>query len=56
MDKKNIYTSYEKEPVGEQPDFYANKFISTFEIRRILNESDSKQQEMYIMLHSKMEE
>jgi quercetin dioxygenase-like cupin family protein len=45
--KKNIYTTDEKQPAGEQPDFYANKFIGNFEIRRILNESDSKEQEMY---------
>jgi hypothetical protein len=37
----------EKQPQGEQPDFYTNKFIGNFEIRRILNESDSKEQEMY---------
>ena len=47
MDKKNIYTSDEKQPQGEQPDFYTNKFIGNFEIRRIFNESDSKEQEMY---------
>ena len=45
--KKNIYTTDEKQPAGEQPNFYANKFIGNFEIRRILNESDSKEQEMY---------
>jgi quercetin dioxygenase-like cupin family protein len=45
--KKNVYTTDEKQPAGEQPDFYANKFIGNFEIRRILNESDSKEQEMY---------
>ena len=45
--KKNIYRTDEKQPAGEQPDFYANKFIGNFEIRRILNESDSKEQEMY---------
>ena len=47
MDRKNIYTSDEKQPQGEQPDFYTNKFIGNFEIRRIFNESDSKEQEMY---------
>jgi quercetin dioxygenase-like cupin family protein len=47
LDKKNIYTTDEKQPAGEQPDFYANKFIGNFEIRRIFNESDSKEQEMY---------
>jgi quercetin dioxygenase-like cupin family protein len=47
LDKKNIYTTDEKQPVGEQPDFYANKFIGNFEIRRIFNESNSKEQEMY---------
>lgn len=36
-----------KQPAGEQPNFYANKFIGNFEIRRIFNESDSKEQEMY---------
>jgi len=47
LEKKNIYSTDEKEPAGEHPDFYANKFIGNFEIRRILNESDSKEQEMY---------
>ena len=47
MDKKNIYTTDEKQPAGEQPNFYENKFIGNFEIRRIFNESDSKEQEMY---------
>ncbi|MGB6673062.1 MAG: hypothetical protein WBE34_11555 [Candidatus Nitrosopolaris sp.] len=47
MDKKNIYTTDERQPKGEQPDFYANKFIGSYEIRRILNESDSMEQEMY---------
>ena len=47
LDKKNIYTTDEKQPAGEQPNFYANKFIGNFEIRRIFNESDSKEQEMY---------
>ena len=47
MDKKNIYKTDEKQPQGEQSDFYTNKFIGNFEIRRILNESDSKEQEMY---------
>ncbi|HET7345407.1 MAG TPA: hypothetical protein VFJ05_06015 [Nitrososphaeraceae archaeon] len=47
MNKKNIYTTDEKQPQGEQPDFYTNKFIGNFEIRRIFNESDSKEQEMY---------
>ena len=47
MNKKNIYTTDEKQPQGEQPDFYINKFIGNFEIRRIFNESDSKEQEMY---------
>jgi quercetin dioxygenase-like cupin family protein len=47
LDKKNIYKTDEKQPQGEQPDFYTNKFIGNFEIRRILNESDSKEQEMY---------
>jgi quercetin dioxygenase-like cupin family protein len=45
--KKNIYTTDEKQPAGEQPNFYANKFIGNFEIRRIFSESDSKEQEMY---------
>jgi quercetin dioxygenase-like cupin family protein len=47
LNKKNIYTTDEKQPQGEQPDFYTNKFIGNFEIRRIFNESDSKEQEMY---------
>jgi quercetin dioxygenase-like cupin family protein len=47
LDKKNIYTTDERQPKGEQPDFYANKFIGSYEIRRILNESDSMEQEMY---------
>ena len=47
MDKKNIYKTDEKQPQGEHPDFYTNKFIGNFEIRRIFNESDSKEQEMY---------
>ncbi len=47
MDKKNIYTTDERQPKGEQPDFYVNKFIGSYEIRRILNESDSMEQEMY---------
>jgi quercetin dioxygenase-like cupin family protein len=47
LDKKNIYATDEKQPAGEQPNFYANKFIGNFEIRRIFNESDSKEQEMY---------
>jgi quercetin dioxygenase-like cupin family protein len=47
LDKKNIYNTDEKQPQGEQPDFYTNKFIGNFEIRRIFNESDSKEQEMY---------
>jgi quercetin dioxygenase-like cupin family protein len=47
LNKKNIYITDEKQPQGEQPDFYTNKFIGDFEIRRILNESDSKEQEMY---------
>jgi quercetin dioxygenase-like cupin family protein len=47
LDKKNIYKTDEKQPQGEQSDFYTNKFIGNFEIRRILNESDSKEQEMY---------
>jgi quercetin dioxygenase-like cupin family protein len=47
LDKKNIYTTDEKQPQGEQPDFYTNKFIGNFEIRQIFNESDSKEQEMY---------
>jgi quercetin dioxygenase-like cupin family protein len=47
LDKKNIYKTDEKRPQGEQSDFYTNKFIGNFGIRLILNESDSKQQEMY---------
>ncbi len=47
MDKKNIYTTDERQPKAEQPDFYVNKFIGSYEIRRILNESDSMEQEMY---------
>jgi quercetin dioxygenase-like cupin family protein len=47
LDKKNIYTTDEKQPEGEQPDFYTNKFIGNFEIRRIFDESDSKEQEIY---------
>jgi quercetin dioxygenase-like cupin family protein len=47
LDKKNIYTTDENQPAGEQPNFYENKFIGNFEIRRIFNESDSKEQEMY---------
>jgi quercetin dioxygenase-like cupin family protein len=47
LEKKNIYKTDEKQPQGGQPDFYTNKFIGNFEIRRILNESDSKEQEMY---------
>lgn len=47
MDKKNIHTTDERQPKGEQPDFYVNKFIGSYEIRRILNESDSMEQEMY---------
>ena len=47
MDKKNICTTDERQPKGEQPDFYVNKFIGSYEIRRILNESDSMEQEMY---------
>lgn len=47
MNKKNIYTTDEKQPQGEETDFYTNKFIGNFEIRRIFNESDSKEQEMY---------
>lgn len=47
MDKKNICTTDERQPKGEQPDFYVNKFIGSYEIRRILNESDSIEQEMY---------
>jgi quercetin dioxygenase-like cupin family protein len=47
LNKKNIYTTDAKQPQGEQPNFYTNKFIGNFEIRRIFNESDSKEQEMY---------
>jgi quercetin dioxygenase-like cupin family protein len=47
LNKKNIYTTDEKQPQGEQPDFYTNKFIGNFQIKRIFNESDSKEQEMY---------
>jgi len=47
LDRKNIYTTDEGQPKGEQSDFYVNKFIGSYEIRRILNESDSKEQEMY---------
>jgi quercetin dioxygenase-like cupin family protein len=47
LNKKNIYSTDEKQPAGEQPNFYENKFIGNFEIRRILNELDSKEQEMY---------
>jgi len=47
LDKKNIYTTDERHPKGEQPDFYVNKFIGSYEIKRILNESDSMEQEMY---------
>ena len=47
MNKKNVYTTDKKQPQEEQPDFYINKFIGNFEIRRIFNESDSKEQEMY---------
>jgi quercetin dioxygenase-like cupin family protein len=47
LDKKNIFTTDERQPKGEQPDFYVNKFIGSYEIRRILNESDSMEQEMY---------
>ena len=50
LEKKNIHTTDEKQPAGEQPDFYSNKFIGNFEIRRILNESDSKEQEMYYVI------
>lgn len=50
MEKKNIHTTDEKQPAGEQPNFYANKFIGNFEIRRIFNESDSKEQEMYYVI------
>ena len=45
--KKNIYLTDEKQPAGEQSNFYENKFVGNFEIRRILNESESKEQEMY---------
>lgn len=44
MHKKNIYLSDEKQP---DPDFYLNNFIGNFEIRRIFNEQDSREQEMY---------
>jgi quercetin dioxygenase-like cupin family protein len=47
LNKKNIYLTDEKQPAGEQSNFYENKFVGNFEIRRILNESDSKEQEMY---------
>src|SRR5919205_816910 len=47
LNKKNIYLTDEKQPAGEQPNFYENKFIGNFTIRRVLNESDSKEQEMY---------
>ena len=47
LEKKNIYISDERQPEGEQPDFYVNKFIGSYEIRRIFTESDSKEQEMY---------
>ena len=47
MNKKNIYLSDEKQPAGEQSNFYENKFTGNFEIRRILSESDSKELEMY---------
>ncbi len=47
MEKKNIYTTDEKQPIGEPSDFYSNKFTADFEIRRIFNELDSKEQEMY---------
>jgi hypothetical protein len=47
LNKKNIYTADEKQIQREQPDFYTNKFIGNFEIRRIFNESDLKEQEMY---------
>jgi quercetin dioxygenase-like cupin family protein len=47
LDKKNIYKTDEKQPQGEQPDFYTNKFIGDFEIKRTFNESDSEEQEMY---------
>ena len=44
MHKKNIYTTDEKQ---SDPDFYLNKFIGNFEIRRIFSEQDSQEQEMY---------
>jgi quercetin dioxygenase-like cupin family protein len=47
LDKKNIYKTDEKQPQGEHPDFYTNKFRGNFEIRPIFNEPDSKEQEMY---------
>ncbi len=47
LNKKNIYITDERQPEGEQPDFYVNKFLGSYEIRRILTESDSKEQEMY---------
>src|SRR5918911_3659670 len=47
LNKKNIYLSDEKQPAGEQSNFYENKFVGNFEIRRILSESDSKELEMY---------
>ena len=47
LNKKNIYLTDEKQPAGEQSNFYENKFVGNFEIRRILNESESKEQEMY---------
>jgi quercetin dioxygenase-like cupin family protein len=50
LEKKNIHTTDENQPAGEQPDFYSNKFIGNFEIRRIFNESDSKEQEMYYVI------
>ena len=50
LEKKNIHITDEQQPAGEQPDFYSNKFIGNFEIRRIFNESDSKEQEMYYVI------
>jgi hypothetical protein len=50
LEKKSIHTTDEKQPAGEQPNFYANKFIGNFEIRRIFNVSDSKEQEMYYVI------
>jgi hypothetical protein len=47
LKKKNVYTTDKKQPQEEQSDFYTNKFIGNFEIRRIFNESDSREQEMY---------